>query len=307
MSKINNPHDRFFKAIFSQKELALSFIKQLIPKEVSEKLDLKTFDSGPNSYVDEQLKEHISDIIYTCKQKSGEDIQVCLLIEHKSYPERYPHVQLLRYMINIYQQTIIDRAKLKTVIPIVLYHGKQRWHYKNFEAYFDQSSFLQFIPQFEYILVDLSNLSDKKILALEKNFLINSLLAMKHRRDTEYLLNNLECLFIYIEQHKKIEVISKFINAFFVYLVNAYELSKTQLHYIFKKLPKKTKRIAMTTYDRIVKESMEKGMEKGIHIKNEKMIVQCFQKFPEWTDKQIAEFVDVTIEFVQKIKAKIKQ
>jgi Putative transposase, YhgA-like len=42
MTNITNPHDKFFKESFSRIEVARSFIEEIFPKELSEKINLET-------------------------------------------------------------------------------------------------------------------------------------------------------------------------------------------------------------------------------------------------------------------------
>ncbi|WP_169703963.1 Rpn family recombination-promoting nuclease/putative transposase [Candidatus Kuenenia stuttgartensis] len=82
--EILNPHDKFFKETFSIRENAIDFLSGRFPPEILKKLDLSTLTQDNSSYIDEELKEHFSDIVYTCFCKDKE-IRITLLFEHKSY------------------------------------------------------------------------------------------------------------------------------------------------------------------------------------------------------------------------------
>lgn len=74
----------------------------------------------------------------------------------------------------------------------------------------------------------------------------------------------------------------------------------------------------MTTYDRIVKEGFDKGfkigMKEGLKIGLQKQVkvwkklvlVDLIQKHPDWTDHELAEIVEVSVQFVFELKAQIK-
>ena len=64
--EIFNPHDKFFKETFSIRENVVDFLKGTFAEEMVEKLDLSTLIQDNTSYIDEELKEHFSDIVYTC-------------------------------------------------------------------------------------------------------------------------------------------------------------------------------------------------------------------------------------------------
>jgi len=271
-----------------------------MPKNIVQKLDLRTLKLDPNSYIDENLEEYFSDIVYTCKQKNQEAIKVSLLYEHKSYQEKYPHLQLLRYILRIYTESITNQEELKVVIPIILYHGKRRWKYQKFGEYFKNldPDFQKFIPEFEYLLTDLSKMSDRKILALEKNFLINSFLAMKHQKDTNYLLKNVKQIFIYTNELENVNFGTNLIETFFVYLAKTYDINQQNMNFIVKNVPQNIKNTIMTGYDRFIKIGEEKG------IKKTEAVFHALLKSPQMSDAQIAQIAEVDIEFVKRIRNK---
>jgi len=63
---MNNPHDKFFKDLFSRKSEAISFIKGVFPKKLIEQIDLSSLQPDETSYVDKQLYGSYSDFVYNC-------------------------------------------------------------------------------------------------------------------------------------------------------------------------------------------------------------------------------------------------
>lgn len=224
MADDKHPHDHFFKATFSRRRVMLDYIRQFLPKELWKDFDLRTLKLSPTSYVDKKLEETLSDLVYTCIWKGKENVRICLLLEHKSYSVKYPQIQLLQYMINIWKADIADKKKLRLVIPIVFYHGKTKWKKKLFETQFGEVGkvFQDFIPKFDYLLTDLSQYPDKFIVDLKRGFLINSCLAMKHTRDEAYLLENTARIFIYEEQFFENEEGERMLQQILTYILNGY-------------------------------------------------------------------------------------
>ena len=95
MKKIN-PHDRFFKETFSKKEEVQDLVINTLPKQLSAKLNFTSLQLDNTSYIDEELKENFSDLVYNCKYKGKKTIKISLLLEHKSYKPDYIHIQLLK-------------------------------------------------------------------------------------------------------------------------------------------------------------------------------------------------------------------
>jgi predicted transposase YdaD len=78
---ISNVHDKFFKDSFSRLEVAQSFIEELFPQELKEKLNLQDLKRVSESFIDEELEEYFSDIIYQTNLSEQETL-VTLLFEH---------------------------------------------------------------------------------------------------------------------------------------------------------------------------------------------------------------------------------
>ncbi|MEZ4828082.1 MAG: Rpn family recombination-promoting nuclease/putative transposase [Bacteroidia bacterium] len=43
----------------------------------------------------------------------------------KSYPVDFPHLQILRYMLEIWDRQVREQQPLSLIIPILVYHGKE--------------------------------------------------------------------------------------------------------------------------------------------------------------------------------------
>ena len=176
--KINNPHDKYFRSVLSNKEIAKDFVKAFLPSEISESIDFEHFEQVTDSFIDEQLKTAISDIIYKTKFKETEqDIFVSLLFEHKSYYQEDTIFQLHGYIGNIWAQHIKQEQPRPLIIPMVIYHGKERWKKKEMVDFFllPNEYFKRFLPIFDYILVDLSDYSEEEILAMHINAMVQPL------------------------------------------------------------------------------------------------------------------------------------
>lgn len=165
MPDLQNPHDHFFKALFSQREAAQDFLKNYLPADLIRLFDLTTLDIRKDSFVDPELQSHFSDILYKIACHDGLETYIYLLFEHKSYPDPQLAFQLLRYLVRIWEQDRQQQLPLRPIVPLVLYHGHQTWTTPlDFRGLFDLPTALQrYIPQFEYQLYDLSHYSDEEI------------------------------------------------------------------------------------------------------------------------------------------------
>ncbi len=80
----------------------------------------------PNPGCHSPPPETFADLVFTCPVSNGTAV-VALLLEHKSWAPRYPHLQLLTYMLGIWEQSEKDARPLLPVIPIILYNGQGAW------------------------------------------------------------------------------------------------------------------------------------------------------------------------------------
>jgi len=66
-----------------------------------------------DKYTDERLDTYFSDLVFTCRYSgtylngnTESDIKLALLFEHKSFVPTFPHNELLRYILNIWNHHI---------------------------------------------------------------------------------------------------------------------------------------------------------------------------------------------------------
>ena len=167
MTLPHHPHDAFFKQLFTRPGVAEDFIRHYLPAEVVAVLEPGSLTITKDSFIDEALAEHYSDLLYRVQLKAGKEAYVYLLFEHKSVPAPRVALDLLRYLVRIWDFLGKQGNKrlLPAILPLVIYHGKARWRIAHsFSRLIDAPEvFKPYIPDFTYLLTDLSHLSDKEI------------------------------------------------------------------------------------------------------------------------------------------------
>ena len=139
MSKTNTAiHDNFIRAILSDKNIAIEYFRNFLPAFVSSQLDFSSITQIPDTYVSKNLQKTMSDIIYSCYLKGEKNhIKISLLIEHKSFPDKFSAVQIGSYLFSGYEKQIKNKEPLSLIIPILLYHGKGKWNYQPLSGLFN--------------------------------------------------------------------------------------------------------------------------------------------------------------------------
>ena len=274
MSQINNPHDKFFKETFSRIDVIQNFIVETFPLDLKSKLSLDDLVLSTDSFVDSVLEEHLADLVYKTTFE-GQEVLVTLLFEHKSYLDSFPHWQLLRYITNIWQQEQKQKREPSLVIPIIIHHGDSTWKQVPLRDYFGplMERLLKFLPEFEYLLISLNSFSDQQITAFNNTFLRTAAFLMKHSKDEEKKLLEIES--IIVNCLKEVEAMQdpNFMDTIILYMKNTLDLTTTELLIIFTKVSTITTEKFMTVDQQIRLEASEnttfehvKGLlEKGMN------------------------------------------
>ncbi len=259
MKDITGPHDKLFKEMESVKENARDLIESTFPEKLLKNLNLNTLKNDNNSYIDSSLKEYYSDLVFSCIYNKSLEIKISILFEHKSYKPDNEYLQLLQYILNIWNYAIKNKTIPPVVIPMIYYHGRQEWEVKPLSSYFPgiDDVLKPFVPEFSYILTDLTKISDESIIR-KFNSSINKVLALllKHIADEEYIksqfINIFSLLLDYFGEEKREAVIS-----FLLYIMNTTEIDRDYINDSLKKISPQGGQIAMTTAMKIKQEGRQ--------------------------------------------------
>ena len=296
MNQLNNPHDKFFKETFSRLEVAQSFIQEVFPPDLLERLNLSALKRVNDSFTDSELEEYLADIVYQTEY-AGQKTLVTLLFEHKSYVQKYPHLQLLQYILNVWKEERKQKKKLSVVIPVIIHHGEGTWKYKSMKSYFKglHPSLDRFIPDFDYLLFTLDKIDDNQIANFQNLLLSMTTMLLKHSHDKNDEFMKLSSFWAEKLNRLDTEKQLEFIRTVFLYIENALNLTQEDLTPIFTEVSTNVNDIAMTIADQI-REEERTNMIKGL-IQNDVSI--------ELISKYIGLSIQKVEEIVQRIKLSI--
>ena len=257
MSLLTKAQDKFFKAVFSRKEIVTELFEKTLSDDILPSLDLEKLELVSGSFVDGKLKEHFADLVYRCPLTDKGVVQIVLLLEHKSYQETFPHFQLLQYFLGLWNQNVKQQEKPVFIIPIVFYHGKTTWHYQRMQDYFEEipTPLLRYLPMFDYDLIDLSAMKDHQIEEFKNGFLAVSTFLLKHRHQQNYI-KVLETQFVSLMKRVENQEDEELSESIFVYIQATNDLPQSELFNIFGKISNQTKDKAMSTLQRAQEEAV---------------------------------------------------
>jgi predicted transposase/invertase (TIGR01784 family) len=174
--QINNIHDKFIKELLSQKEIAIAFLEQNLPFDLLQAIDIQSIEYENTSFLNVKLEESFSDLVFRFKSEKS-ILKISLLLEHKSYIDANVAFQVLEYLALGYQKQLKSKKSIELIVPVIYYHGKDKWIYKDISIFFSEySSILQkYIPNFQSEFIDLNDMTTDHILKLRNGLLRSAL------------------------------------------------------------------------------------------------------------------------------------
>jgi len=157
-----------------------------LPADVVSLLGPEPPEPLPGTFVDEELRQHHSDLLFRVRLKAGSEAFAYMLLEHKSSPDPGARLQLLRYVVRIlthwYKQNQ-PKLPLPPVLPLLANQGPGDWNYScEFADLFGAVplAMTPYLPSFRHALVDLPRVGD---LALSTEVRLRAFLkALKYIR-----------------------------------------------------------------------------------------------------------------------------
>jgi predicted transposase/invertase (TIGR01784 family) len=189
-----SPHDHFFRRAMENPNTMREFFQKHLPDNIKSIVNFKTIKPQKDSFIDDQLKLQISDLLFSAEfnQTAG---YFYLLIEHQSTPQKFMPFRLLKYMIAIMEHHLEKNKSpvgarhavpLPIVYPMIFYTGQKKYGYSTdlFDL-FDDKKLAKDIFLNPFQLVDLSKYPDEEFQA----FLWYGVLArvMKHIAEKDFL------------------------------------------------------------------------------------------------------------------------
>ncbi|MDR0219674.1 MAG: Rpn family recombination-promoting nuclease/putative transposase, partial [Enterobacteriaceae bacterium] len=256
----NPNHDSLFKYCLTEPEMARDFLSFYLSEEVRVLCDLTTLKLESSSFVDQQLRQLHSDMLYSVETTQGNGYIYCL-IEHQSTPEPLMAWRLMYYAMSAMAAHLKKGySELPLVAPLLFYHGNIRpYPYSNrwldCFAFSERATNLYSQP---FSLIDLSVISDEEIMTHKSIALLE--MVQKHIRCRDILEWLPQLIQIINAGHNSVEqrnVILRYI------LLNGHTLNHPQLvHQLIEQTPE-NKEMVMTVAEQLRQEGRIEGIEKG--------------------------------------------
>ncbi len=265
-------HDKYFRRLMADPQTAALFFQEHLPAKLSSLMSGQTTELVKENFIDEQLSEHQSDLLYRVGLTGGCTAFVYIFVDHKSNPDYRVTLQLQRYMNRIWDSLSEqkDWRPLPEIWPVVVYHGTKNWTVPTcFSSLFATRSGRepQNIPDFEYHLVDLSKIEDN---VLSKNRRLRAFLTVqKHilREDFVEVINDILVELKYLEPMDIMVILN------YVIMKHRQKIDRATLDGVLVDIEpeRKDEIMAGVVHDWIeeglakgLKQGLEKGLEQGL-------------------------------------------
>jgi predicted transposase/invertase (TIGR01784 family) len=209
MTKISTPHNNFFEAMLSNKEIVTDFLKIHLPKDIQTRLDFNSIRPEKNTFVSEELRKSETDVLFSVNL-DGKPSYVYTLIEHQSTPDKKMPIRLHKYMLSAMEWHINMKKgeTIPVIIPLVIYNSRIPWNYPTgvvsmFDK--DQQELAKNILINDFKLVNLHDIDDNQIMQHNWASLLELSLKWARERDIIEILEKVKpFLIMACKDNKKI-------------------------------------------------------------------------------------------------------
>ena len=282
------PHNNFFHFALSDASNARSLLETQLPPAALDALDLDSLHLEEGSFVDADLREKHSDLLFSVRQTStgnrssdrgvdageettssseesasiSDEALVYLLFEHKSQADRYTVLQLLSYLVRIWEKRLRAGMELCPIIPLVVYHGDSVWSAARSlrELLRVPEALSEFQVDFCYPLLDLSRIADKEIPG--NPILRNTLKLLKYSRSRQ-LAHKLRDILMEFVLALPRNLWPDWIQAIRVYVISVNKNMDTEQYKQTLQSILPTKYVVGSLADKLLTQGREEGRKQG--------------------------------------------
>lgn len=271
MSDIATPHDRYFRSVMTDMQVARDFFQHYLPEKIKNLVDLDSLKLCKGSYIDENLKLGIADILYSVNIQQ-QSAYLYLLVEHQSNADPLMAFRIFKYICDIMDnhQNKTKEKILPLVVPMVFYHGNKLYpHSTDILDLFGDNKALAEEFQFKpFRLIDMNTIPDEEIRRHQWSGIME--FVMKHIHARQFL-KSLEGIKLQLKILDELGA-NKYIITTINYCYEAAEIPDEKVFVeLFKdSLTPKTQGEIMTLAERLERKGREEGMKAGMQAGLEK-------------------------------------
>ncbi len=298
MDPLHQPHDKLFKAGFSDPANAAAFLREQIPAPLAARIAWDALQLQPGSFVDSQFRESESDLLFSAPVSGAADCLVYLLFEHQRSKDPWIALRLLRYQVRIWEDHLRKNPKalkLPVILPVVIAQNAEPWHLSprfadllHLPDGLDAALAGRF-PDFVFRLIELAELPFDKIVGTPSGILI--LRTLKAERVQKLLDAQVwdESLLVQIPR----EIFERVL----LYIFSHGDVDKTAFNHNVKSIASaEIQSTAMTLAQQFRQEGRQEGLSQGRLLALQEDVIEVlavrFDRVPEGLREAICEIAD---------------
>ena len=256
------PHDATFRQFLANPDVARDFMMLHLPAELRALCDLTTLKLESGTFVEDDLRQYASDILWSMKTTTGDDGYIHLLLEHQSSPDKNMAFRQLRYAVAAMQRHLeAGHKKLPLVIPVLFYHGSRSPYpfSTNWLDCFSNPEQAGKVYSTGFPLVDVTVIDDDEIMNHRRMAALTLLMKHIRQRDMMELLDRLPRVMVEWISPEQVRVL---IN----YMLNAGEAPAPEfMRALAERLPQHEDEL-MTIAQQLEQIGIEKGLQQGLQV-----------------------------------------
>jgi len=267
------PHDALFKFTFMDPLRAADEFREVLPKSLGSKIDWASFATSEGSFVDDELVASHSDLLFKANI-SGKPALIYLLFEHQSNVDPLMSFRLLKYVVRILDGHVREAKEslpLPAVIPLLLHHSRTGWNAAtSMHGLFDQSlvqdpEIAPFLPQLNFIVDDVSKLSDQEIRGRAAELFVKVVLwLMRDARDEEHFIRSLPTWASALDELSQQPSGEDALKCVLKYISFVSNVPRRDIIDIISKHSPITETAIMTLAEQWIEEGVQRGREEGV-------------------------------------------
>lgn len=258
MTLIHSPHDKYFKEAFGDVAVVQDFVKHYLSEEILGIIKVTTLKPLKESFIQEKMQEYFVDLLFEV-QFGEQKGYLYFLFEHKSYKDPLFAVQLLRYMTEIWAQGGKKEQveRLPIILPIVFYHGKQKWKRPKTIANWvgDMQEIPptlgKFVPNYEFLFYDFSKHGDEIVMGGAKLRAYLEMVRHIHSEDPDVLL------YAFVKVYDMLQDDPSFVRTTILYFFGAQD--KVSVEEAKERLPVEGRKRLMSIAEQLRQEGKKEG------------------------------------------------
>ena len=259
---VSNPHDCFFRGAMSNPRLALEFLQTHLPPHILEKIDPSSLKLAPGSFIDKELRQWFTDVIYEAAFDSHQGY-IYMIIEHQRKAEPLMPLRLFEYMLKIMRTWVKEHhgsTELPIVYPCVIYNGERPYsHTTDFFELFQDPHLGREIFLKPFQLIDLSQIPDDDLKKKPLIGMVEMFLKHARARDAFKLISALGGLIQAVQSRNEIELLQQG----FSYLLQTQKEQEPIIEIFQESLSENNQSNIMTIAESLVNKGLQTGLQEG--------------------------------------------